>query len=118
MPGRGRAGRRSPRPRRAEALAQAEAARGHRIEVLVDGGVRRGTEVVKALALGARAVLVGRAVLWGLAADGEAGVAYVLRLLKDELDLAMALAGAFGAGCYWQQRGQAPPIRMDMLSLS
>jgi 4-hydroxymandelate oxidase len=75
-------------------IADALSARGHRIEVLVDGGVRRGTDVVKALALGARAVLVGRAVLWGLAADGEAGVSYVLRLLKDELDLAMALAGA------------------------
>jgi 4-hydroxymandelate oxidase len=70
------------------------AAHGHRIEVLMDGGVRRGTDVLKALALGARAVLVGRPVLWGLAADGEAGVVAVLRLLRDELDLAMALAGA------------------------
>jgi 4-hydroxymandelate oxidase len=70
------------------------AAHGHRIEVLMDGGVRRGTDVLKALALGARAVLVGRPVLWGLAADGEAGAALALRLLRDELDLAMALAGA------------------------
>ncbi len=69
-------------------------AHGHRIEVLMDGGVRRGTDVLKALALGARAVLIGRPVLWGLAADGEAGVVSVLRLLRDELDLAMALAGA------------------------
>jgi len=74
-------------------IADALAARGHRLEVLVDGGVRRGTDVVKALALGARAVLVGRPILWGLAADGEAGVAWVLRHLKEELDLAMALAG-------------------------
>jgi isopentenyl diphosphate isomerase/L-lactate dehydrogenase-like FMN-dependent dehydrogenase len=51
----------------------------------VDGGVRRGTDVVKALALGARAVLVGRPILWGLAAGGEAGVARVLRLLADEV---------------------------------
>jgi 4-hydroxymandelate oxidase len=60
----------------------------------MDGGVRRGTDVLKALALGARAVLLGRPILWGLAADGEAGAAWVLRLLRDELDLAMALAGA------------------------
>ena len=56
--------------------------------------MRRGTDVLKALALGARAVLVGRPVLWGLAADGEAGAALALRILRDELDLAMALAGA------------------------
>ncbi|HEX9941127.1 MAG TPA: alpha-hydroxy acid oxidase [Thermoanaerobaculia bacterium] len=74
-------------------VADALAAHGHSIEVLVDGGVRRGTDVLKALALGARAVLVGRPVLWGLAAGGEAGAASVLRLLRDELDLAMALAG-------------------------
>jgi 4-hydroxymandelate oxidase len=74
-------------------IADALAARGHSIEVLMDGGVRRGTDVLKALALGARAVLVGRPILWGLAADGEAGAAYALRLLHDEFDLAMALAG-------------------------
>ena len=75
-------------------IADTLAAHGHGIEVLMDGGVRRGTDVLKALALGARAVLVGRPVLWGLAADGEAGAAWVLRHLRDELDLAMALAGA------------------------
>ena len=75
-------------------IADALTARGHEIEVLVDGGVRRGTDVLKALALGARAVLVGRPILWGLAADGEAGAAWALRHLRDELDLAMALAGA------------------------
>ncbi len=69
-----------------------EAAEG-RVEVLMDGGVRRGTDVLKALALGARAVLIGRAYLWGLAADGEAGVRSVLDMLRDELRLAMALAG-------------------------
>lgn len=74
-------------------VADALAARGHEIEVLMDGGIRRGTDVLKALALGARAVLVGRPVLWGLAAGGEAGAALALRLLRDELDLAMALAG-------------------------
>jgi 4-hydroxymandelate oxidase len=64
-----------------------------RAEVLVDGGVRRGTDVLKALALGARAVLVGRPVLWGLTLDGEDGVRAVLRHLRGEIDLAMALAG-------------------------
>ena len=75
-------------------IVDALAAHGHRIEVLMDGGVRRGTDILKALALGARAVLAGRPVLWGLAAAGEAGALSVLRLLRDELDLAMALAGA------------------------
>ena len=65
-----------------------------RAEVYVDGGIRRGTDVIKAIALGARAVLVGRPVLWGLAVDGEAGVSAVLKLLRQEIDLAMALSGA------------------------
>ncbi|MGH9213794.1 MAG: alpha-hydroxy acid oxidase [Acidimicrobiales bacterium] len=62
-------------------------------EVYVDGGMRRGVDVLKALALGARAVLVGRPVLWGLAVDGAAGARAVLQLLADELDEAMALCG-------------------------
>ena len=74
-------------------IADALAAHGHKIEVLMDGGIRRGTDILKALALGARAVLVGRPILWGLAANGEAGAAWALRHLRDELDLAMALAG-------------------------
>ena len=64
-----------------------------RAELLLDGGVRRGTDVLKALALGARAVLVGRPVLWGLTLDGAEGVRAVLEHLRGELDLAMALAG-------------------------
>jgi 4-hydroxymandelate oxidase len=74
-------------------IADALAAHNHKIEVLMDGGIRRGTDILKALALGARAVLVGRPILWGLAANGEAGAAWALRHLRDELDLAMALAG-------------------------
>jgi 4-hydroxymandelate oxidase len=61
--------------------------------VLVDGGIRRGTDVLKALALGARAVLIGRPVLWGLTVGGEAGVRRVLDLLRQEFSIAMALAG-------------------------
>jgi 4-hydroxymandelate oxidase len=69
------------------------AAVGDRSQVLMDGGIRRGTDVLKALALGATAVLVGRPVLWGLAVEGQGGVEHVLQLLADELDLAMALCG-------------------------
>ncbi|XP_068658322.1 peroxisomal (S)-2-hydroxyacid oxidase GLO4-like [Aristolochia californica] len=64
-----------------------------KIPVLFDGGIRRGTDVFKALALGAQAVLVGRPVTYGLAASGEAGVVRVMQMLKDELDLTMALTG-------------------------
>ncbi len=64
-----------------------------RLEVLVDGGIRRGTDVVKALALGARAVLAGRAPLWGLAARGEQGALEVLQLLREEIELAQVLVG-------------------------
>jgi 4-hydroxymandelate oxidase len=66
---------------------------GGRVEVLVDGGVRRGTDVVKALALGARAVLAGRAPLWGLVADGEDGARRVLELLQAEILSALQLVG-------------------------
>jgi isopentenyl diphosphate isomerase/L-lactate dehydrogenase-like FMN-dependent dehydrogenase len=73
-----------------------EAAEG-RVEVLMDGGIRRGTDVLKAIALGARAVLAGRAVLWGLAADGEQGAARVLELLAQEIELALVLLGCESA---------------------
>lgn len=65
-----------------------------RIPILLDGGIRRGTDIVKALALGARAVLIGRPYLWGLAVDGAAGVQRVIDILRDELEAAMALCGA------------------------
>jgi 4-hydroxymandelate oxidase len=64
-----------------------------RAEVLLDGGVRRGVDVLKALALGARAVLIGRAMLWGLAVAGEEGVADVLRMFREEIELGLALLG-------------------------
>ncbi len=81
-------------PATIEALPRIADAVAGRIELLLDGGVRRGTDVVKALALGARAVLVGRPVLWGLAVGGEGGVAEMLAMLRAEVDLAMALSGA------------------------
>jgi 4-hydroxymandelate oxidase len=62
-------------------------------EVFLDGGVRRGSDVLKAVALGARAVLVGRPVLWGLAVNGEDGARRVLRLMAQDFDVAMAIAG-------------------------
>lgn len=76
------------------ALPEVAAAVDGRVEVYVDGGIRRGTDVLKAIALGARAVMIGRPVIWGLAVSGEEGVRTILRMLRDELDLAMALAGA------------------------
>jgi len=76
-----------------QALPEVVAAVAGRIPVLVDGGVRSGTDVFKALALGARAVLVGRPVLWALAHSGAAGVGGMLRLLREELEECMALAG-------------------------
>lgn len=77
----------------AHALPAIAQAVGADLAVLVDGGIRRGTDVLKALALGADAVLIGRPCLHGLAHAGAAGVAHVLRLLRDELDAAMALCG-------------------------
>jgi (S)-mandelate dehydrogenase len=77
-----------------DALPAVARAVGSRVVVMVDGGIRRGAHVVKALALGARAVLVGRATLYGACAAGEAGAARALQILKDELVRAMQLCGA------------------------
>ncbi len=77
-----------------DALPQIVEAVAGRVPVLLDGGIRRGTDVVMALALGAAAVGIGRPVIWGLAVDGEAGVGHVLDLLSGELEVAMALCGA------------------------
>ena len=80
-------------PATASALPRVVQAVGGALPVMVDGGIRRGTDVLKAMALGASAVLVGRPAIWGLANAGAAGVAHVLRLLRDELEIAMALTG-------------------------
>lgn len=76
-----------------DALAEIVAAVDGKAEVLVDGGIRRGTDILKALALGAKAVLIGRPILWGLAVSGQAGVSHVISLLQQELSVAMALCG-------------------------
>ena len=76
-----------------DALPEVVEAVAGRCLVLMDGGVRRGTDVVTALALGAQAVLVGRPALWGLAVDGEDGVRRVLELLRAEVELALRLLG-------------------------
>lgn len=76
-----------------EALPEIVNAVAGRCEVYFDGGIRRGTDVLKALALGARAVLVGRPVLWGLAVNGAEGAYHVLEILRQEFELAMALSG-------------------------
>ncbi len=77
-----------------DALPAIVAAVGGRLPILLDGGIRRGTDVLVALALGASAVAIGRPVIAGLAADGASGVRQVLELLRTELDQALALAGA------------------------
>jgi isopentenyl diphosphate isomerase/L-lactate dehydrogenase-like FMN-dependent dehydrogenase len=82
---------------------------GEEIDVLVDGGIRRGTDVLKALALGARAVLVGRPVVWGLAVGGEEGARTVLDLLRAELDVALALAGVPRAAALERSSVQRAP---------
>lgn len=76
-----------------EALPEVVEAVAGRCEVYLDGGIRRGTDILKALALGAHAVLVGRPILWGLAVDGASGVHQVLSILHTELERAMKLAG-------------------------
>jgi isopentenyl diphosphate isomerase/L-lactate dehydrogenase-like FMN-dependent dehydrogenase len=94
-----------------DALPEVVDAVEDRVEILVDGGVRRGTDVVKALALGARAVLAGRPVLWGLAADGERGALRVLELLRDEIELALLLAGCDSPGSVTRAHVTASPLR-------
>ncbi|HEY7141554.1 MAG TPA: alpha-hydroxy acid oxidase [Methylomirabilota bacterium] len=80
-------------PATIEALPEIADAVGNRMEVLLDGGVRRGADVVRALALGARAVMVGRPYLYGLASGGSAGVRHALDILRGEVDHALALVG-------------------------
>jgi 4-hydroxymandelate oxidase len=80
-------------PATIEVLPEVVNAVDGKAEVYLDGGVRRGTDIFKAVALGARSVLIGRPLFWGLAVDGEAGVKAVLELLRDELDATMGMCG-------------------------
>jgi isopentenyl diphosphate isomerase/L-lactate dehydrogenase-like FMN-dependent dehydrogenase len=94
-----------------DALPEVADAVEGRIEVLVDGGIRRGADVFKALGLGARAVLAGRAPLWGLAARGEEGARQVLDLLREEIELAMVLTGAASPAEVTRAHVRAAPPR-------
>jgi 4-hydroxymandelate oxidase len=76
-----------------EALPYVVEAVDEAIDILVDGGVRRGTDILKALALGAKAVMLGRPVLWGLTVAGQAGVEHIFAILREEYDIALANAG-------------------------
>lgn len=97
-------------PATIDVLPEVVSAVGQRTEVMLDGGVRRGIDVMKALALGARAVFIGRPYWWGLTCRGEAGVTHVLDILRAELDTAMALSGRptiadIGPDLLWQPPG-------------
>lgn len=76
-----------------EVLSEAVAAAHGKMEVYLDGGIRRGADVVKAIALGAKAVFIGRPLFWGLAVDGEKGVVRVLEILREEIEITMAKCG-------------------------
>jgi 4-hydroxymandelate oxidase len=76
-----------------EVLSEAVAAAKGRTEIYLDGGIRRGADVVKAIALGAKAVFIGRPLFWGLAVDGEKGVIRVLNILREEIEITMAKCG-------------------------
>ncbi len=76
-----------------EVLSEAVAAANGKLEVYLDGGIRRGADVVKAIALGAKAVFIGRPLFWGLAVDGDKGVIRVLDILREEIEITMAKCG-------------------------
>jgi len=92
-----------------EALPGIVDAVGDRLEVLVDGGIRRGADVALALALGARAVLAGRMPIWGLAAAGEEGARTVLELLRDETALTLLMMGCSNV----EEIGREHVVRID-----
>ena len=115
-------------PSSISALAPIARAVGTRIEVLMDGGIRSGQDVIRALALGARGALVGRAYVYGLGAMGEAGVAKALQIIGNELDLTMALCGLRDVRqvtadilarpqAVWQEGAMAPDARNGSIAL-
>lgn len=83
-------------PATIEALPEIVDAVGSKLVVMIDGGIRNGTDVFKAIALGAQLVFVGRPVIYGLAVNGQSGIESVFEIIKQELDLAMALNGVVG----------------------
>jgi L-lactate dehydrogenase (cytochrome) len=85
-------------PASIRALPEVVAAVNGRVEVLMDGGVRRGTDIVKAICLGARAVLIGRAYAYGLAAAGHAGVTRALEILREDVERTLRLLGCASVG--------------------
>ena len=85
-------------PATVEVLEEIVQAVENKLEVFIDGGIRRGTDVVKALALGAKAVMIGRPYVWALAAAGESGVSHAIEMLRDELDRALAISGCSRIG--------------------
>jgi len=95
-----------------QALPEVAAEAGGRIPVFVDGGVRRGTDVFKALALGAKAVGIGRPMLWGLGAFGHAGVERVLEILQGELKLVMGNCGTLTVASITRERVETPNWRI------
>jgi isopentenyl diphosphate isomerase/L-lactate dehydrogenase-like FMN-dependent dehydrogenase len=97
-------------PATLDSLPEVVEAVGGRVEVYLDGGIRRGTDVAKALALGARAVLVGRAPIYGLATAGEDGVRHVLELLRDEFALALCLLGCTSPAELTRAHVQRAPV--------
>jgi len=105
-------------PPTAESLPDVAEAIAGRAAVLVDGGIRRGVDVLRAIALGADAVLVGRPILWGLAVAGEAGVRRVLDLLRREFELAMALSGCADVESITRDLVSLAPVGADSLRAS
>jgi isopentenyl diphosphate isomerase/L-lactate dehydrogenase-like FMN-dependent dehydrogenase len=107
------------RPSPLDVLADVVAAADRRVDVLVDGGFRRGTDVMKALALGARAVLVGRPVMWGLAAYGADGVQAVVEMLQTELGRVMGCCGtpnlAAITRAHVKVHASVPSVRTDIV---
>ncbi|KAG6545200.1 hypothetical protein Mapa_013312 [Marchantia paleacea] len=102
-------------PATISALEEVVKAAQGKVPVFLDGGVRRGTDALKALALGASGVFVGRPVLWGLASEGETGVKKVLQMLREEFQLAMALAGATKVSDITRAHVQTEQERMAQL---
>jgi isopentenyl diphosphate isomerase/L-lactate dehydrogenase-like FMN-dependent dehydrogenase len=107
-------------PATIQVLPEIVAAVGDRMEILLDGGVRRGSDVLKALALGARAVLIGRPYVWGLALGGQDGVAHMLELLRAEMKRSMQLMGcesvhdldhSWVGACSMRPTGQGQDVR-------